>query len=254
MRLFGYLRTFRNWTIYYSRRAGRRHRDRVDPARAERLELLHRNGLRIGVRAGTSDLNVARAIFVDRTYLPRGMEIPEDGVVLDVGANIGCFTLQAARLARRGRVFAWEPEPGNFEMLRDNLARNGFAHARAFPEAVSDVEGESALHLSDATGNTTTHSLYGAGDRTVSVRSTTLAKVMEEQRIDRVDYLKLDCEGAEPRILGGTPDDCLRRVRRLAVEVNRPDEMAAPLERLRGLGFRELPASTASMRYLVREA
>ena len=250
MRLFGYLRTFRNWTLYYSRRAGRRHRDRVDPASAERLELLHRNGLRIGVRAGTSDLNVARAIFVDAVYLPPGMEIAEDATVLDVGANIGCFTLQAARLARRGRVLAWEPEPGNFEMLRSNLERNGLAHATAFPEAMSDAEGETALRLSDATGNTTMHSLYGSGARSVSVRTTTLARAMEG--IDRVDYLKLDCEGAEPRILAGAPDELLRRVRRIAVEVNRPDEMAAPLARLESLGFRKLPASTASMRYFVR--
>lgn len=252
MRFFGYLRTFRNWTLYYSRKSARRHRDRVDPAAAERLELLHRNGLRIGVRAGTSDLNVARAIFVDAVYLPRGMEIPEDGVVLDVGANIGCFALQAARLARRGRVIAWEPEPGNFGMLRDNLARNGFDHALALPEAMSDAEGETTLHLSDATGNTTTHSLYGAGARTVPARTTTLAKVLEERKIDRVDYLKLDCEGAEPRILSSAPDELLRRIRKIAVEVNRPAEMAGPLERLRGLGFRELPASTPAMRYLVR--
>jgi FkbM family methyltransferase len=254
MHFFGYLRTFRNWTLYYSKRSGRRHRDRVDPDAAEVLELRHRNGLRIAVRAGTSDFGVARAIFVKRVYFPAGLALPEDATVIDVGANIGCFTLQAARLAPRGRILAYEPEPGNFRLLAENLARNGLSHARAVECAVADAPGDAVLRRSAATGNTTMHSLYAGDGRTHAVKVVTLPAIVEEQKLDRIDYLKLDCEGAEPKILASAPDECLKRIRRLAVEVNRPDEMAGPLRRLRGLGFRELPSSAPELRFYVRDA
>jgi hypothetical protein len=77
---------------------------------------------------------------------------------------------------------------------------------------------------------------------------------MEEHGLDRIDYLKLDCEGAEPIILSSAPENCLRKVKRIAVEVNNPRErMREPLARLRSLGFRELPASRDNMKYLVRD-
>jgi FkbM family methyltransferase len=256
MNLFGYVRTFRNWYLYYQRRRGRRHSDREAAVGRPPviLELLHRNGLRVAVRAATSDFTVARSIFVHLNYLPEGMEIPENAVVVDVGANIGCFTIQAAQRATSGRLFAYEPEPGNFAMLRENVSRNGFDRVRTFQAAVADREGEMSLHYSDGAGNTTTHSLYGKGARTLSVPVTTLPRLMEEHGLDRIDYLKLDCEGAEPIILSSAPEDCLRKVKRIAVEVNNPRErMREPLARLRGLGFRELPASRDNMKYLVRD-
>ena len=75
---------------------------------------------------------------------------PAGACVIDVGANIGLFTLCAARLAGPGgRVLALEPEPGNVRLLRRNLARNGARGVRVRRAAASRTDGAAVLGLSE---------------------------------------------------------------------------------------------------------
>jgi FkbM family methyltransferase len=71
-------------------------------------------------------------------YLDRGITIPEGGVVLDVGANIGLFSMLAA--ARAERVFAFEPIPAIFAVLEDNARRHGLGRITPMRIALSDRE------------------------------------------------------------------------------------------------------------------
>jgi amino acid adenylation domain-containing protein len=67
---------------------------------------------------------VFKEVFEDRIYLKHGIQIGEGDCVLDVGANIGLFTLFAHTQNRGVRVYAFEPLPPNFERLRTNVALN----------------------------------------------------------------------------------------------------------------------------------
>src|SRR5438094_750470 len=70
-------------------------------------------------------------------------------VAVDVGANIGYHTLIFARaVGERGRVFAYEPDPDNFRLLRRNVELNGYRNVRPFQAAVSDRSGTLTLYLS----------------------------------------------------------------------------------------------------------
>ena len=69
-------------------------------------------------------------------------------VVLDLGANIGYFTLLAARLVgESGRVYAFEPEPMNFEYLKKNIAVNGYKNVLAYQKGVSGASGTAKLFV-----------------------------------------------------------------------------------------------------------
>ena len=84
--------------------------------------------------------------------------------VFDVGANIGYYTLLAARaVGPSGRVYAFEPEPHNFELLTRNVAENRFTNVRAINAAVSNRVGVVRLHLDDAN--------FGSASPSRSVRS-----------------------------------------------------------------------------------
>jgi FkbM family methyltransferase len=94
-------------------------------------------------RLGVYDLVVTETIW--RLIRP-------GDTVLDVGANVGCMSLaMAARLEKRGRVFAFEPHPGLFGELSSNVeaARKRFpgVDVRVFREAVSDSAGTASLHI-----------------------------------------------------------------------------------------------------------
>jgi FkbM family methyltransferase len=231
----GFVRVVRNWPRHYlARRAG--------PKRTLTYEL--RNGLRIAMRPGTLDAAVFKEVFVHRLYAPRGFEIGPRDVVIDVGAHIGCFSVFAARAASEGRVIAFEPAPANFALLTQNLGLNALRQVEALPLAVSGAAGPRELRLSLNTGGHSFHAIESAEPiSVVQVTATTLADVVREKQLSRIDLLKMDCEGEEYGILDSCPEELLRRVRRLAMEVHDLDETrnAAQLARrltARGLDVR----------------
>jgi FkbM family methyltransferase len=125
-------------------------------------------------------------------------------VFVDVGANIGYFTVLAAcRVAASGKVFAFEPEPENFSLLRANLAMNGLLRrAEALHAALSDEEGEGRLYLSE--DNLGDHQIYRSGEHRRSVEVSLLngSKYLQE-RVVRLDLLKVDTQGSETLVMSG---------------------------------------------------
>ncbi len=172
--------------------------------------------------------DVQRSIFFD-CYEPRDVTLVDalvgaGGVCLDVGANVGFYTLHLAkRVGPSGRVFAFEPEPRNAERLRTNCVLNGFDSIVEVAEtAVADREGSAILHRSDAA-----HSGWGSLARhaetagAVLVRTTTLDSFLETRRIERIDLLKVDVEGSECELLAGAARSLAsRRFRHLFIEFN----------------------------------
>jgi FkbM family methyltransferase len=128
--------------------------------------------------------------------------------VFDVGANIGYYTLLAARaVGPTGLVCAFEPEPHNFALLARNVAENGFSNVRLVHAAVSDREGVTRLHLDDA--NFGAHS-FDAGSvptssgRSLEVRTVRLDDYAAEARGFGAGVLvKIDVQGAEALVVGG---------------------------------------------------
>jgi FkbM family methyltransferase len=122
--------------------------------------------------------------------------------VLDVGANIGYFTLLFARLVGpTGHVYAFEPEPRNFDLLQRNVARNRYANVTAVPKAVSRASGRQQLYKSP--DNLGDHRLaHGPADRdSIDVTVVALDEFFAGDR--RVDFIKLDIQGAEYGALQG---------------------------------------------------
>lgn len=131
-------------------------------------------------------------------------EMVERGMnVLDLGANIGYFTLIAAKLVGpEGRVFAFEPEPKNFSMLERNVRLNGYDNVTLVQMAVSDRVGVEELHLfSDSWGHSLSSMNRDAG--LVSVPVTSLDEFLAKEGDPPISFVKMDIEGAESKALQG---------------------------------------------------
>ncbi len=122
---------------------------------------------------------------------------------IDVGANMGDFTLQAARLVgSTGTVISIEPEPENHSVLQRSIELNGYANTRALPIALSDRDGTASLRIC---GLSTAHTLSAEfkGMRKVTVQTKTLDSVVAEQQLKRVDMVKIDVQEFEIEVLRG---------------------------------------------------
>ncbi|QRG07711.1 FkbM family methyltransferase [Xanthobacter dioxanivorans] len=124
-------------------------------------------------------------------------------VFVDVGANIGLFTLKAATIA--SRVVAAEPGADAGLQLTQNLALNGFKNVTIVPKAISDTVGKAVLFHNPLGDDPQAFSLINDGTSTDSeeVEITTLDTLVADLGLTRVDCIKIDVEGAEDRVIGG---------------------------------------------------
>ncbi len=199
--------------------------------------LLH--GVRVRVPA--SRVREFKSVIMNNSYFRgfrRGVLEDRRGVtILDVGANLGFFSLYAASRCRRSRVIAVEPLPANFTFLTDNLAANGACESLALNVALGGERGTLRLHAERDEEFPTGASVFGGEGRqgpSFEVPTLPLADLMAKYDVPEVHFLKLDCEGSEYAVLYSCPGGTLARVHNIALEVHRgtePEENAAGLER-----------------------
>jgi len=130
-------------------------------------------------------------------------EIKEGDVVLDLGANIGYYTLIFAKLVGpEGRVIAFEPEPDNFSLLEKNVKINGYNNVVLVKKAASDKAGKLKLYLSES--NKGDHRIYNSHDgrNFIKIDAVRLDDYFKNHKRP-IDFIKIDTQGAEARIIAG---------------------------------------------------
>jgi len=184
-----------------------------------------RNGLQIGISEFGHDWYSVEEVFLQEAYTAAGQRILPGDTVVDVGANIGCFSLLASRrVGPGGRVIALEPDPATFARLEANIRLNKADNVRAIPLAVGEQRGEAPLFQNS---NSLFSSLYPrvdgrpASDRTAAVRIDTLDHLFTELDIRHCHYLKLDCEGAEYGIVRSLTPATAAVIEQITVEKHR---------------------------------
>ena len=122
-------------------------------------------------------------------------------VFVDIGANIGFFTLLAARaVGNTGKVYAFEPGEEHFILLEKNAQKNEYTNIITVKKAASDSIGTASFYLQN--DNLCAHSLLPDESSTeVTVETTTLDEYFKTN--NKVDVIKVDVEGAEPKVMAG---------------------------------------------------
>jgi FkbM family methyltransferase len=127
-------------------------------------------------------------------------------VFVDIGANIGYFTLLAAsKIGIDGTVYAFEPEPENFSLLLKNIKLNEFKNIKPFQKAIAESTGKMQLYLGTSSG---THSLFSVVETTeasIEVDVISLDEFFKELDV-KPDIIKLDVQGSEIIALKGMHD------------------------------------------------
>lgn len=212
------------------------------------------DGARFHHRIGTTDELVLDAQYGSPRFLAAGYQARETDTILDVGAHIGVFAVLAARHVPKGVVHALEPGAENFVLLQRNLRENGVKNAVAHKLALSRSTGTIRLYHGPGSVG---HSLYpnpewegvpielrDKGAEPEEPHEDIYAQVFEEflaeQKINRVDYMKMNIEGAEYDVFDQAPDSVLRSISAMQVELHPAEDgvVTGLLERVTAAGFR----------------
>ncbi len=213
-------------------------------------------------------------IFTERCYMKHGITLADGSCIFDVGANIGLFALFASGVCKHPSIFAFEPVPPLFEILKANMDRHGVTVTAlncglsdamrtstvAFYPRSSIMSGYYADHGDDeAVLRAFIENQYGQGvgpgaltgemeeelvtgrleRRELSCAFDTFSNVVRRFGVETVDLLKIDVEKSEHDVISGIADGDWDRIRQLVVEVHDIDgRLAAVTEMLAGRGYR----------------
>jgi FkbM family methyltransferase len=172
-------------------------------------------------------------------YSFQSCRVRDGDVVLDCGANVGVFTRRALNRGARV-VVAIEPGPDNVECLRRNFASEIKAgRVLVYPKGVWDRD--SWLELWGQGGGSAGYSVVlkdRPDSRSIRVPLTTIDKLVAELKLDRVDFIKMDVEGAESQALAGAAETMRRFCPRMAISV---EHLSADVEGLPKVVARYVP-------------
>ena len=194
-------------------------------------------------------------IFEKQIYLKHGVTLSDGDCIFDVGANIGLFSLFAYQQCKEARIFAFEPAPPLFEILRHNLARNG-VNASLFNCGLANEEetaaftfypnssGMSSFHADQREEKEALHEIMinqlqqgVAGmeqvmryaddlleerlkSQTYECRLRTVSEIIREEQIERIDLMKVDVQKSEMDVIAGISEDDWPKIKQIVIEVH----------------------------------
>jgi FkbM family methyltransferase len=194
---------WRNWPEYLFNYVLRRHK----PA-----EYRTRAGFRVIDGEGSLAGTLAQ-VFVRREY----GSLERFRTIVDIGANMGGFAVYAAQSCPDARIYCYEPEQQNFGLLKQNIEINGLeGRVSAFQCAVASINDRRELVVGKSPLNSFHITSDGASRQIVNCK--TLRDIRADQRLEAIDLLKMNCEGAEYEILEGCSETDLDRIANIRLE------------------------------------
>ena len=172
-------------------------------------------GLSLDYTSNREGMGILSAIFIDREYADY-FPMQQEATVVDVGCHFGYFSFFAAlNLAPQARILALEPSPANFATLQKNLGQNSFHNIEAFSIGLDATSGERTFYG----GTSYNHSFFsGAKKNPTTITTRSLKDFMTAEKVQHIDFLKLDCEGAEYPILLNADKETLDKITTLSLE------------------------------------
>lgn len=172
------------------------------------------NKLILDYNINKSELYVLKEVFEDRIY-SNYFPFYENANVIDVGGHYGYFSLFASlNLHVASRIFCFEPSKKNYEILNYNLKSNSIHHVIAENVGIGEIDGEVDLFL----GQDSNHSIVNATNKKERINVKSLPTIILENNIQIIDFLKMDCEGAEYKILSSLSQEIFNRIRVISLE------------------------------------
>lgn len=177
-------------------------------------------GLNLNFSENKEGIDVLKAIFEQREYADY-FPFYQKATIVDIGAHYGYFSIFAAKnLPKDAQIFSIEPSQENFYKLQQNLIDCKIKNATPSQFAIGGKNETLDLY----TGRSVNHSLIenyallGKEKNIQKVEVKTLQQFILDNKIEHIDFLKMDCEGAEYAILFNTPQSVFEQISVISME------------------------------------
>lgn len=219
-RVYNNIKNHSNWFNYYIHK--------YFNSREEEFTFHCRGGLRIKVPHRLA--HTYKECFFDETYtkgLPKRLikELVANKplTVIDIGANVGYFSLFMLSDFSGSKVYAFEPILMNFKLLQQYKEENKNLAFTVVNQAVGGQQGKIVLNYDAGDQFTTSATIFDNKTEPdqVEVQCTTLEAIIEKNKLNKIDFLKLDCEGSEYDIVYGASSKVLDKVSVIAIETHK---------------------------------
>lgn len=184
-------------------------------------EIKLKNGLNLSVNQKEGDLCTLYEIFINEDYKFLN-NYHEEIKILDIGANIGYFSLYASKRFPRGNVYSFEPFPSTYNRLLGNISNNNIKNIQTFPYAISDKKGKVNFYSIDWAGcNTLLPGKFDEGlYKLTEVDCLKFSDIFEITGVNEFDFAKIDCEGSEYQIFLNSDPAFIKKVKEYVIEVH----------------------------------
>jgi FkbM family methyltransferase len=202
------------------------------------VELELPNGLTLCLRSSQmipAASYVIAEVFGERQYAREGFEIGSEDTVVDIGANTGIFVLWAAPQASQGRIISVEPIPDLATCIKASLIMNSLENVTLIQKAAGAPN--TLINLSYYPGfNIISHRsdfrrpLFAqakmflknlktwSAPESIRAQCVSIGQILDDNEVDRVNFLKIDCEGGEYDIVRNVGPHEWRRIDRIVIE------------------------------------
>lgn len=168
-------------------------------------------------------MHIKEQVFDYDEYGLRKMKYNSGDVIIDIGANVGSVSLYLGKKYPFLKIFSFEAHPINYENLLKNIEINDIKNITAYNLAVFSKDNEK-LKITLNPNNTGSSSLFKINENdivnTFEVKTISLDTIINENKIDRIKFLKLDCEGSEFDILESSKMIREIEIENLSIEIH----------------------------------
>jgi len=143
---------------------------------------------------------ILEEIWIRQVYAPY-LHNRKDLTILDLGLNIGLFSMYATQFAKQ--IYAFEPAKETIDLARKNIDENEIKNVKLFQEAISIEDGEMPFyHSTNTTANSLSEALNQKPELKEMVKTTRLDTFVKKEGITKIDFAKIDIEGEEGKVIG----------------------------------------------------
>ena len=179
-----------------------------------------KNGIKCIIRNKSDSIAFFEVFFLNTNDYMDEFKIKENDVIVDIGAHIGYFSIHSSINAKKGKVFAFEPYVESFKVLTKNLKINQIENVIPQNLGVTKKSGTNFLYLKKnlSIGN----SIYknANSDDKIDIETISLQDIIKNNDLQKINILKLDCEGAEYQILLNLDNQILQKIDRIVSEMH----------------------------------
>jgi FkbM family methyltransferase len=181
--------------------------------------LCRANNISLDYRLNKRQIAVLLEVFADRVYSSY-FPFYQNAIIVDIGAHYGYFSLFAAKNTSADSViYAVEPDIDNYNALCKNITQNRLGNVRPLQCAIGGKSETAKLYKGRSPNNSLLkdYALSGEG-RYEEIEVKTMKQVINEHNIQKIDFLKMDCEGSEYAIIESMQPEIFGIIKTISLE------------------------------------